>query len=601
MPATLNYPGVYVEELPSGVHAITGVPTSIAAFVGRTARGATNTATVINSFADFGRLFGGLALGYPLSYSVRDFFSNGGGQAIIVRIWSAAAAASSGSGASSSSTSAASSAISSSSSVSSASSAVSASSSSVSSGSSASSSSSSAFSLPPQADGVARVNEGGSGSIGLALQAASPGTWGNNVQVHVPPPATLDATVLAALGYASASDLFDLLITDLGTNVSETIRNVSVIDGTRRVDQVLKLESQLVSVPLKADGTPELPPARPGPTPTPGLLPSPPYPPATPAWPTLSGGVDSAIITDPTTYVPTDGSKNGIYALENADIFNLLCIPPDALTWTSTSAFFTSVYPQALTYCKKRRAVLLVDPPNDWEKVSDAVNGPASLGLTAGGDYGAIYFPSLVEADPLRKGQLNVYPPSGAVAGVIAQTDTTRGVWKAPAGIAAGLVGVQGLSVPMTDDENGQLNPKGVNCLRFFQTVGNVVWGARTLRGADELTDDYKYLPVRRLALYLEESLFRGTKWVVFEPNDEPLWAQIRLNVQSFMQNLFKQGAFAGSTPKDAYLVKCDSETTTSYHQSIGVVNILVGFAPLRPAEFVVLQIQQLAGQSSST
>jgi phage tail sheath protein FI len=232
--------------------------------------------------------------------------------------------------------------------------------------------------------------------------------------------------------------------------------------------------------------------------------------------------------------------------------------------------------------------------------VPQARVGPAGLGLTANGDYGAIYFPALIEADPLRKGQLDYYPPSGAVAGVIAQTDTNRGVWKAPAGIAAGFVGVQGFRVLMTDDENGELNPFGVNCLRKFPNVGNVVWGARTLRGADTLSDDYKYLPVRRLALYIEESLFRGTKWVVFEPNDEPLWAQIRLNVQSFMQNQFTLGAFAGRTPKDAYLVKCDSETTTPYHQSIGVVNIVVGFAPLRPAEFVVLQIEQLAGLTSS-
>jgi phage tail sheath protein FI len=152
----------------------------------------------------------------------------------------------------------------------------------------------------------------------------------------------------------------------------------------------------------------------------------------------------------------------------------------------------------------------------------------------------------------------------------------------------------------MTDNENGRLNPVGLNCLRNFPFVGSVVWGSRTLRGADALTDDYKYLPVRRTALYLEQSLYRGLKWVVFEPNDEPLWAQIRLNVQSFMQDLFKKGAFAGTTPKDAFLVKCDSETTTPYDQSIGVVNIVVGFAPLRPAEFVVLQIQQLAGQTAA-
>jgi|SRR5271166_432241 len=573
MPATLSYPGVYVEELPSSVHAITGVPTSITALVGRAPRGPINTPTVINSFGDFGRTFGGLALGYPLTYSVRDFFANGGGRSVIVRIWA------SGDGSAGSSTS-------------------STSSSSLSSASSASS----AFSLSPQSDGVARMDESGPGSIGLALDAANPGTWGNLVQAHVVIQKSLDPTVLAGLGYTNASDLFDLLIADTGSGVSETIRNVSIIDGTRRVDQVLPLESGLVRVSLNPDGTPHLPAVVPPATPTPASLPSPPNPPGTLGpWPNLSGGVDSAVITDPGVYVPNDGSKNGVYALENADIFNLLCLPPDTPTWSSTGAFFANVYPLALAYCRKRRAVLLVDPPSDWLTVAAATAGPAGLNLTANGDYGAIYFPMLIEADPLRKGQLNPYPPSGAVAGVIAQTDTSRGVWKAPAGIAAGFVGVQGLSVPMTDDENGELNPLGVNCVRSFPFVGKVVWGARTLRGADALTDDYKYLPIRRLALYIEESLFRGTKWVVFEPNDEPLWSQIRLNVQSFMQNLFTQGAFAGGTPKDAYLVKCDSETTTPYHQSIGVVNIVVGFAPLRPAEFVVLQIEQLAGQTSSS
>jgi phage tail sheath protein FI len=407
--------------------------------------------------------------------------------------------------------------------------------------------------------------------------------------------------VLAGLGYANGSDLFDLLITDTRSGVSETIRNVSVIDGTRRVDQVIKLESSLVRVTLRSDGTPWLPAAVPPATPTPAVLPPPSPPGSIEAWPNLSGGLDSAIILDAGLYVPADGSKKGVYALEDADIFNLLCLPPDTSAWDSAGVFFSNVYPLALAYCRKRRAVLLVDPPSDWLTVTNATAGPSGLNLTANGDYGAIYFPMLVQPDPLRKGQLNAYPPSGAVAGVIAQTDTTRGVWKAPAGIAAGLTGVQGLSVQMTDDENGQLNPRGVNCLRSFPFVGKVVWGARTLRGADALTDDYKYLPIRRLALYLEESLFRGTKWVVFEPNDEPLWSQIRLNVQSFMQDLFIKGAFAGGTPKAAYLVKCDSETTTPYHQSIGVVNIVVGFAPLRPAEFVVLQIQQLAGQTSSS
>jgi phage tail sheath protein FI len=183
------------------------------------------------------------------------------------------------------------------------------------------------------------------------------------------------------------------------------------------------------------------------------------------------------------------------------------------------------------------------------------------------------------------------------VAGIFARTDANRGVWKAPAGQDATLTGVVQLSVPLTDPENGELNPLGVNCLRSFAVIGPVVWGSRTLKGADQLASEWKYIPVRRTALFLEESLYRGTKWVVFEPNDAPLWAQIRLNVGAFMQNLFRQGAFQGTTAKEAYFVKCDSETTTQNDIDQGIVNIVVGFAPLKPAEFVVIQIQQLAGQ----
>jgi phage tail sheath protein FI len=149
----------------------------------------------------------------------------------------------------------------------------------------------------------------------------------------------------------------------------------------------------------------------------------------------------------------------------------------------------------------------------------------------------------------------------------------------------------------LTDPENGTLNPLAINCLRSFPVIGNVVWGSRTLEGADQLASQWKYLPVRRLALYIEESLYRGTQWVVFEPNDEPLWAQIRLNLGSFMQGLFRQGAFQGKTPREAYLVKCDKETTTQDDINRGIVNILVGFAPLKPAEFVIIKISQLAGE----
>jgi len=191
---------------------------------------------------------------------------------------------------------------------------------------------------------------------------------------------------------------------------------------------------------------------------------------------------------------------------------------------------------------------------------------------------------------------VETFVPCGILAGVMARTDAQRGVWKAPAGLDASLNGVDALQVNLNDAANGILNPLGINCLRSFPS-GRVAWGARTLRGADRDADEYKYIPVRRLALFLEESLYRGTQWVVFEPNDEPLWAQIRLNVGAFMQNLFRQGAFQGRTPREAYLVKCDKETTTQNDINLGIVNILVGFAPLKPAEFVIIKIQQLAGQ----
>jgi hypothetical protein len=209
----------------------------------------------------------------------------------------------------------------------------------------------------------------------------------------------------------------------------------------------------------------------------------------------------------------------------------------------------------------------------------------------------AVFFPRITRPDPFHGGQPAEFGAGGAVAGVCARTDAQRGVWKAPAGLEATIVGAPQLSVPLTDAEVGLLNPLGINCLRALPGVGRVVWGARTRQGADRLTSEWKYIPVRRMALFLEESLYRGTQWVVFEPNDEPLWSQIRLNVGAFMQTLFRQGAFQGKTPQEAYLVKCDSETTTQDDVNLGVVNILVGFAPLKPAEFVVLKIQQLAGQ----
>ena len=209
----------------------------------------------------------------------------------------------------------------------------------------------------------------------------------------------------------------------------------------------------------------------------------------------------------------------------------------------------------------------------------------------------AFYFPWISAPDPLNQGGTGPFPPCGFVAGIYARTDGSRGVWKAPAGTDAMLTGVNGPAVPLNDLENGILNPVAVNCIRNFPVYGTIVWGARTTQGNDEIGSEWKYIPVRRTALYIEESLYRGTKWAVFEPNDEPLWSQLRLNIGAFMHDLFRKGAFQGQTPKEAYFVQCDNTTTTQSDINLGIVNVVVGFAPLKPAEFVVIQIQQMAGQ----
>lgn len=284
--------------------------------------------------------------------------------------------------------------------------------------------------------------------------------------------------------------------------------------------------------------------------------------------------------------------KTGLFALEDVDIFNILSIPQAAELEEND---MSSVYTQAEIYCEQRRAFLIVDiPPNEdtLQEATDWLNDNAGLRHK----NAAVYFPRPRIPDPLNDNRLRSVGASGTMAGLYARTDSTRGVWKAPAGIEGQLRNVPQLSYKLTDPENGQLNPLGMNALRNFDVFGNVSWGARTLMGANQLASEWQYIPVRRLALFLEESLFRGTQWVVFEPNDEPLWAQIRLNIGAFMQNLFRQGAFQGTTPRDAYLVKCDSETTTQNDINNGIVNIVVGFAPLKPAEFVIIKIQQLAG-----
>ena len=531
MPVQPTYPGVYIEELPSGVRTITGVATSITGLIGKALRGPTDQPITITSFADYERIFGGLHRDIMLSYAVRDFFLNGGGQAVIVRLYKATGG----------------------------------------------SASKATYEVPS-----------------LTLQAASEGAWGMQVRARVDKKIVTDPNLIAVATRLAVqpADLFDLTIRDTGTGVTEIFLNLTTKESARRADRVLLAESNLVRVTtaLPSNTSPS---AHAG-----ALTDADVWTSATKSTAAKNAApadvaVDSAAL-DGAAYKGSQSAKTGLYQLEKVDLFNLLCILPDARGGDVPD----DVYQEALSYCVKRRAMLIVDPKAGWTTVSGAQSGAAGMGLT--GDMArnaAIYFPRIKQADPQLGGQIDTFVPCGVIAGVMARTDSQRGVWKAPAGLDASLSGVAGLQLNMTDAENGLLNPLGINCLRTFPVHGRVVWGSRTMRGADAAADEYKYVPVRRLALFLEESLYRGTQWVVFEPNDEPLWSQIRLNLGAFMHNLFRQGAFQGTAPRDAYFVKCDKETTTQNDINLGIVNIVVGFAPLKPAEFVVIKLQQMAGQ----
>jgi len=293
------------------------------------------------------------------------------------------------------------------------------------------------------------------------------------------------------------------------------------------------------------------------------------------------------------------GAKTGMHALENVDLFNILCIPRTAVVTGNNPLDpieARTVIVHAINFCEEQRAFFIVDTPTGIDEVQEVKDWLDGSGIPRSRNA-ALYFPRVQIPDPLNNFKLKSVGASGTIAGLYARIDSDRGVWKAPAGTEATLRNVFKLDVSLTDSENGTLNPLAINCLRTFPVYGTICWGARTLEGANEIGSEYKYVPVRRLALFIEETLYRGLKWVVFEPNDEPLWSQIRLNVGAFMNNLFRQGAFQGRTPREAYLVKCDKETTTQNDIDQGIVNILVGFAPLKPAEFVFLKLQQLTGQ----
>jgi phage tail sheath protein FI len=280
---------------------------------------------------------------------------------------------------------------------------------------------------------------------------------------------------------------------------------------------------------------------------------------------------------------------NGFTLLDRARDVNLLAVPGNGTK---------AVVDFGVNYCRQRADCFFI---GDMDKNDDTKEEAQVFvtGLTVKSSYGAVYFPWLRALDPTGVSPEPIaLPPSGYVAGLYARIDASRGVWKAPAGTEANVGGAVGLMKELTDAEQDTLNPIGVNAIRMFPASGLVIWGARTL--ATQSDPEYRYVPVRRMAIFLEQSIYNGIQYAVFEPNDEPLWASLRLNITAFMLLQFRAGAFQGRTPTDAFFVKCDNQTTTQADIDAGVVNILVGFAPLKPAEFVVLHLTQKAGQPAA-
>jgi len=393
MPDVTTYPGVYTQETTSGVTPIAGIATSVAAFIGWTAKGPIDRPEVVQSFTDFTREFGGLDARSPLGYSVSHFFANGGQQALVLR---------------------------------------------------------------------------------LAMSGA---------------------------------------------------------DGKVLVPNDAAFESAL------------LPP----------------------------------------------GNTGGVHRLGGLAPFNLLCVPGESNP---------SVLSDLQEFCRDRRAFLIADCAAD-ASVASLQNGPDSSATGNDAMNAAFYFPWVLASDPLLNNQLRPFPPCGFVAGIYARTDSAHGVWKSPAGTDANVSGSSGIGLTINDQQNDTLNSKAVNCIRTLPGVGTVVWGGRTMQGADARNSDWKYVAVRRTALYLERSIDDGLQWTAFEPNGEPLWAQIRSSVGRFLQDLFARGAFQGATPQQAYFVTCGNDTTTNDDIAAGIVNIVVGFAPLKPAEFVLITIRQMAAKTT--
>lgn len=544
VPPTVSYPGAYVLEADGPSPPIPGVPTAVTAFVGRAARGPVGAPVVLTNFGQFQRWFGGLDGEATVAYAVRDFFDAGGEQAVMLRLFPGEGGA-----------------------------------------------------ATLQVTRRAPWLGGDAGDVLFGLAAASPGTWANTLRAWIDFEGLDDAVAARFAGAGlRAEHLFNLHLALMGPDgrpsEQETYRGVTLVGGTpQSLDGVLANGSLLARWPegeAMRDATTGVV-ARTGED---GAAVQPGG-----AITAATAGRDAGPLSVE-DYVG-GGAGGAFAALDHAVDVNLICVPPDQRGGDTPAAVYTA----AVEYARTRRAFVIVDAPAQWDRDAEAGDlaalDPAALGVSGlPGRSAAVYVPRVRRPDPARGGAPDTFPVSGLIAGIYARNDASRGVWAAPAGMQATLPGDATLAVTLSDAANGELNIRGFNCLRTFPASGPVVWGSRTLAGADALGDDYAYVPVRRLALCIEESLQRGTQWAVFEANDETLWATFRRQVTEFLTALFQQGAFQGASARDAFLVQCDATTTTQADIDAGLVNLVIGFAPLKPTDFVILYLQMRAGQA---
>ncbi|MFJ3924631.1 phage tail sheath family protein [Streptomyces sp. NPDC090022] len=539
-------PGVYVEEVEAGSRPIEGVGTAVAAFVGLAADGPYNRPTLVTNWSQFTSTFGEFMAGAYLAHAVYAYFLNGGGTCYVVRVG--------GDGAD---------------------------------GADGEDREDGADGRDGPAPGSRPAPAGGRRGNRAAAAAgalpAGPRTALGDFQV-----AALEGTgdgltveVSDAGGESPAEDLFTLTV-KRGDRTEETWEVSSRRSQRHYVVTVVRDRSRLITV---EDAGPSQALSRPG-NQTVALAPAPAPAPAPPAVP--------ASLT-PASYVGSPDDRTGFAGLETVDEITMLAVP-DLMSAYQQGALdaegLKAVQLAMIAHCELMgNRIAIIDPPPDLSP--QRVREWRRTGAGYDSKYAALYYPWVKVADPSAAGQTRFVPPSGALAGVWARNDETRGVHKAPANEV--VRGAVDLAVHLTKGEQDLLNPIGVNCLRSFAGRGIRVWGARTL-SSDAA---WRYLNVRRLFNYIEDSILIGTQWVVFEPNDDALWARIRRTISAFLVNEWRRGALFGLTPDEAFYVKCDRETNHREGIEAGEVVCEIGIAPVKPAEFVIFRLAQFSGGTS--